>query len=137
MAYVIKNLKPEDLDQIYPPAEDEAISMFTYAKRQWPQDMHGLPWAIDEGTGTFLLRLPRLRIDVARRYMFGMPGGVAMIRFEKYCLYSFLYISPSLQSHLGDVTVRIRDTFKMAGEEIDGTSDKNSTFAVPNAQFKD
>ena len=137
MSYVIKNLKHEDLDRIYPPAEDEAISMFTHAKRQWPQDMHGLPWAIDEGTDTFLVLLPRLRIDVARRYLFGMPGGVVLIRFEKYCLYSFLYVSPGLQGQLDEVKRRIRDIFKMAGTNIDGTTHENSTFAVPNAQFKD
>ena len=137
MDYEIKRVKHEDLDRIYPDGEDEAISKFTHAKRHWPQDMHHISWAINEQSGVFLMALPMMRVDVANRYIFGMPGGVALIRQEKYCLYSLLYVSPGLQRRVDEVKDRIREIFKMAGEAIDGTTDENSSFAVPNAQFTD
>jgi hypothetical protein len=137
MTYEIKRVKHEDLDRIYPEGEDDAISKFTHAKRHWPQDMHQMPWAVDEQLGVFLLKLPIMRDDTSRRYLFGMSGGVALIRQESYSTYSFLYVSPSLTSRIEEVKSRIREILRMAGEAIDGTTDEKSSFSVPNAKFKE
>lgn len=135
MAFVIKPLRHEDLDQIYPVGEEEQIGKIAYAKRDWPQDMHGHTWAIDEQTRTFLLQLPATREGLFWRYLFGFDGGVALLRKERYCLYSFMYVSPKLMTQIDEVKSLIREVFKMAGEFIDGTTDESDTAAVPNAQF--
>jgi hypothetical protein len=135
MAFVIKPLRHEDLDRIYPAGEEEQIKKFTYAKRHWPQDMHGHRWAIDEDTGAFLLRLPMSKDDVGMRYLFGCPTGRVLLRKEGYCLYSFLYVAPSLGTQMDDVKGQIRNAFRAAGEWIDGTTDEHDDRAVPNAQL--
>nr|WP_316640418.1 hypothetical protein [uncultured Roseateles sp.] len=137
MSYEIKPLKYEDLDRVYPEEEKDAIGRITKDRQNWMQCMHGSNWAVDEQTGVFLTHLPGVRLDAAYRYLFGMPGGVALIRNEGYCLYSFLYVSPSLLDRMEEVKNRIREIFKMAGVEIDGVTDEESVFAVPNAQFED
>jgi hypothetical protein len=136
MAFELKKLKYEDLDRIYPEAEKEAIGRITTEKRYWPKDMYQAPWAIDEKTGVFLAWIPGVRLDAAERYLFGMPGGVALLRMEAYCLFSILYLSPGLRDHMDEVQANVRDVFRAAGEFIDGTTDENDCFAVPNAQIK-
>jgi len=137
MSYEIKPLKYEDLDRIYPEAEKDAIGRITVEKRHWPQDMYRAPWAIDEQTGVFLAWIPSVRLDAACRYLFGMPGGVAILRMEAYCLFAVLYLSPGLRNRMNEVQANVRDVFRSAGEFIDGTVDENDPFAVPNAQLKD
>ena len=136
MTYEIKKLKYEDLDRIYPEAEKEAIGRITTEKRFWPRDMYGGSWAIDEQTGVFLAYIPSVRLDAANRYVFGMPGGVALLRKEAYCLFSALYLSPGLSDRMAEVQANVRDIFRAAGELIDGRTDENDEFAVPNAQIK-
>jgi hypothetical protein len=135
MVFAIKPIRHEDLDRIYPEGEDDLISKFIYAKREWPQDMHHARWIVDDQANVFLLWLPLTREDSGMRYLFGTPGGVALIRKERYCLYSFIYISQGLISRTEEVKAMIRDIFKMAGEFIDGKADVDDTFSVPNAQF--
>lgn len=136
MTYEIKKLQYQDLDRIYPEAEKDGIGRFTTEKRHWPQDMYGGAWAVDEQTGVFLAYIPCERLDAARRYLFGMPGGVAILRMQAYCLFTVLYLSPSLRDRWDEVQANVRDVFKAAGEFIDGTTDENDAFAVPNAQIK-
>jgi hypothetical protein len=92
MTYEIKKLKYEDLNRIYPEAEKEAIGRITVDRDHWMEAMQDSPWIVDEQAGVFLSFLPGVRLDAAWRYLFGMPGGVALIRAEGYCLYSFLYV---------------------------------------------
>jgi len=134
MTFAIKPIRYEDLDQIYA-HDDEQISKFTYKKRSWPQDMHGKNWAIDESMCTFLLWLPWTRDDTTNRYLFGTRDGVALLREERYCLFSFMYVSPVLVNRMNEVQSLIREAFKVAGEIFDGTTDENDPSAVPNAQF--
>ena len=134
MNYEIKPFKQEDLDRIYPEVESEAISRITEKKKNWMQYVQGSNWIVN---GVFLTHLPGVRLDAAYRYLFGMPGGVALIRNEGYCLYSFLYVSPGLLGRIEEVKEKIREIFKIAGVEINGVTDQESIFAVPNAQFKD
>lgn len=135
MAFVIRPLRHEDLDRIYPAGEEEQIRKFTYAKRHWPQDMHRKHWAVDEATGAWLLLLPAGRDDHLWRYMFGLDDGVVILRNEGYCLYSFMYVSPPLAARTDEVKDLIREAFKVGGELLDGTTDVTSTSAVPNALF--
>lgn len=136
MTYVIKPVRHEDLDQLYPVGEEKAIGLHTLHKNAWPQDMHNHKWARDDQTGIFLMGLPMERLDANFRYLFGMPGGVALIRQEGHCLYSFLYVSPGLSGRMEEVKAHIREIFKLVGWFIDGTTDESDVFAVPNAQFK-
>lgn len=135
MTYEIKRLTYADLDRIYPETEKEEIGRITVEKHHWPQDMFCAPWAIDEETGVFLAWIPSVRLDPANRYLIGMPGGVAILRTEGYCLYSILYLSPDLRNRMDEVRTNIRDVFSAAGEFIDGTTDAKDAFAVPNAQI--
>jgi hypothetical protein len=137
MTYEIRQVKYEDLDRIYPQEEDSSIGRVTYAKREWPQDMHHLSWAVDDANGIFLLSLPMVRLDAAKRYMFGMPGGIAVVRNEGYCLFRFLYVSPGLMGRIDDVKTHIREIFKISGLLIGDSINTDSMFAVPDAQFKD
>ncbi len=136
MPYEIKPLRYEDLDRIYPEAEKDAIGRTTVEKRNWPQDMFRAPWAVDERSGVFLAWIPSVRLDPASRYLFGMPGGVAILRMEAYCLFSVLYLSPGLRHRVDEVQANVRDVFKAAGMLLDGTTDENDELAVPNAQLK-
>lgn len=136
MTYEIKKLQYQDLDRIYPEAEKEALGRIIVEKRHWPQDMFRAPWAVDERSGVFLAWIPSERLDAANRYLFGMPGGVAILRMQAYCLFTVLYLSPSLRDRWDEVQANVRDVFKAAGEFIDGTTDENDAFAVPNAQIK-
>lgn len=136
MTYQIKPLKYEDLDRIYLEAEKDEIGRITVEKRHWPQDMFRAPWAVDEQTGVFLSWIPSVRLDAANRYLFGMPGGVAILRMEAYCLFAVLYLSPGLRDRMDEVRANVRDVFRAAGMFIDGTTDENDAFAVPNAQIK-
>jgi hypothetical protein len=136
MSYEIKPLRYEDLDRIYPEAEKDAIGRITNEKRHWPQDMYGGAWAVDEQTGVFLAYIPCVRLDPARRYLFGIPGGVAILRMEAYCLFAVLYLSPGLRDRMDEVQTHVRDVFRAVGEFIDGTTDENDAFAVPNARIK-
>lgn len=136
MTYEIKRIHHQDLDRIYPEAEKQAIGRVTTDKAHWMGVMQGSPWAIDEQSGVFLTHLPGVRLDAAYRYLFGMPGGVAILRMEAYCLFAVLYISPSLRHRIDEVQANVRDVFKAAGMLINGTTDENDEFAVPNAQLK-
>lgn len=136
MTYEIKRLQYQDLDRIYPEAEKQAIGRVTAEKAHWMSVMQGSPWAIDEQSGVFLAHLPGVRLDAAYRYLFGMPGGVALLRMESYCLFTVLYLSPGLRDRKDEMQANVRDVFKAAGMLIDATTDENNELAVPNAQLK-
>lgn len=136
MTYEIKRLQYQDLDRIYPEAEKQAIGRITTDRAHWMGAMQGSPWAIDEQSGVFLSHLPGVRLDAAYRYLFGMPGGVAILRMQAYCLFTILYLSPGLRDRMDEVQANVRDVFKAAGMLIDGTTDENDELAVPNAQVQ-
>lgn len=77
-----------------------------------------------------------VRLDSANRYLLGMPGGVAILRKEAYCLFAVLCLSPGLRDRMDEVQSHVRDVFRSAGEFIDGTTDENDEFAVQNATIK-
>lgn len=137
MTYEIKRLQYQDLDRIYPELEMHAIGCITTDRAHWMDVMQGSPWAIDEQSGVFLSHLPGVRLDAAYRYLFGMPGGVAILRMEAYCLFAVLYLSPGLRNRMLEVQANVRDVFRAVGMLIDGTTDENDELAVPNAQLKD
>ncbi len=135
MPYEIKSLQNDDLDRIYPEAEKQAIGRVTTEKAHLMGVLQGSPWAIDEQSGVFLTHLPGVRLDAAYRYLFGMPGGVAILRMVGYCSFTVLYLSPSLRQRINDVQANVRDVFRATGMLIDGTTDANDEFAVPDAQL--
>lgn len=135
MNFVIKPVRHEDLERIYPETEDVHIGRFTHRKRDWPENMHHANWAVDEGSGAFLLELPLSREDSGMKYLFGLDGGLAIIRNESYCLFSFLYISDSLSSRMDDVKDLIREAFRVSGLMMNGRSVDKGPDAVPCAQF--
>lgn len=135
MEFVIKPVKQEDLDRIYPEAEDAQIGKFTHRKREWPESMHHANWAVDERSGAFLLELPLSREDGSMKYLFGLDGGVAIIRNESYCLFSFLYVSDSLLDRMDHVKDLVREAFRVSGLMMDGKSADKGPDAVPFAQF--
>ena len=79
----------------------------------------------------FLAWIPSERLDAANRYLFGMPGGVAILRMQAYCLFTVLYLSRSLRDRWDEVQANVRDVFKAAGEFIDGTTDENDASPSP------
>lgn len=136
MAFVIKKIQQEDLDRLYPDSEADKIKRFTYPKDKYPAVRGGWTWAIDDEQNVFLTQLPiKSRDDYIWKYLFGCDGGIAVIKKERYCLFSFLYLSPSLIHRIDEVKILIRDAFKSAGELIDGTTDENNDLAVPHAEF--
>jgi hypothetical protein len=135
MNFEIKPVRHEDLDRIYPESEDAQIGKLTYRMRDWPQDMHRMRWAIDEGGGAFLLRLPLTKEDSSQKYLFRIDGGVVVLGNVGYCKFSYLYVSDRLMDRLDEVSKSIREAFRVSGMMIEKESAETGLDAVSYAEF--
>lgn len=138
MTFVIKPIQTEDIGRIYPGSEAEKIYGFTFAKdyKDYLRFVERREvWAVDDDRNAFLLMLPLTREDSSYRYLFGCGDGVAVLKMESYCLFSFLYISSSLLPRLEEAKTLIREAFAVGGYLIDQEMAKTAVFAVPDAQF--
>jgi len=136
MAFVVRRATKEDMDWIYPDAEEVQLVKFTFPKRTFPLvERHGA-LATDEERGVFLSKLPsRHREDLSMQYLFGWKTGVAIIRYEDYCQYSIRYLSSSLEPEIETVKRLIAEAFRVAGTLINEEMAKDEVFAVPYVEF--
>ena len=137
MPFVIKPIQPEDLDTIYPDSEAENIARFTHPKKFYPIKEYQLRWAVDESRKIFLTQLVQASRDSGfwTPYLFGYEGFIVILAMKAYCEFEYLYISPQLKNDLAQIEPLMREAFQFSGVWIDGVTDKNTTDAVPNAQF--
>lgn len=133
MAFLIEGLiRREVLDRAFP--ENFSVFHYTdYDEARLVELIHH--WAYDEARDAFLISTGYSRHLAGFRYVFGWRGGVAILKMEGYCLFSFVYVSEALLPCLEDAKMLIAEALRIGGIYLQGNEESSEVNRVPHADF--
>lgn len=116
MTFVVKKMRYEDLDFIYPPEVTEEVFRATRLRKEgWPKHMYDMHWVVDVQRHAYLLQLPIEFRDSYSRYMFANPNGVIVCEYETGCRFRLEYMSPSALRSFRETTFMAAEALRKTG----------------------
>lgn len=136
MTFSIKPIDPKLFAEIYTPAVAKELDQFIYATNNWSNDLSLRTWAIDESDRACLLQVKMAdRMNSDQSYAFVWNQNVVLIKEVRYSTFAIVHASQALSSQMDQVTQMMRGALRVGGRLLNGVTDPNHSWAVPNAEF--
>lgn len=132
MAFVIRLLKNEDIDRIYPEKERNAINSHIQM-RNWGPNRN--TWARDEERDAYLIWAGGGREMDPYTYLFSWGDEIVIFKMKSYCLFSFIYVSESLLPRIEEAKTLIAEALSVSGLLLEGNDKTIDYMRVPHAEF--